>query len=701
MSIIQAMFAGSSALTNFGEAMTVIGNNLANANTTAFKASSSSFEDVLIQTVGGGQGNGASTQIGTGVGLADVRQNMVQGSFSQSANVTDLSIDGRGFFQVRDRTLATDEKLDQSGRPKDLFYTRAGGFTKNKEHLLVSSGGMVLQGWGLDDEGSTVDNPKDIDLSNYYIQGIKPTPTSLVTLGVNLDSTTTALPQTVPYNPEDSATFDHETSVRVFDSGGAGHDVRIQFRKAPMRVRATATTSNANLATKVVKFDLNLTDAQKAAGVKEDAVTVTLKPDKVGGTPLVSDSIPLPAGSQVLDLSKLTIGGKPLTDSLDATTGYQTQMKAAGGGTTTNMSGFGVFTLKFTLGLSDTLKAAKATSDQVTLTLTPVTGGTPLVADPITMKSGSQEVNLASLTSGGKPLALDPNTRYQIDYKTTGNSNIDNLVGTDSIPEIKGVDNDGTWEWHAVVENDQLDLSQRGANSNSLTALDLNSKNFETAAPGGVDYTQGKLIFNEKGQLQKEGSTPITLKFMGADSQQILFNFGDAVGNYGDSTNDFSMGAKSTLYEATPIPDVGNTGGNGCHQSTSPFSLLRLEQNGFPSGTLDKLAINEAGVVSGNFTNGQSKDLYQITIYDFDDEYSLEQVGSNLFNETNASGKARKNFAGTGSLGNIISYSLEQSNVDMSAEFVRMITTQRGFQANSRIVTVTDGMLEELLALKR
>lgn len=602
MSIIQAMFAGSSALTNFGEAMTVIGNNLANANTTAFKASSSSFEDVLIQTVGN-RGNGASTQIGTGVGLASVRQSMAQGSFSSTSNVTDLSIDGRGFFQVRDQTIAAADPLDQTGRPKDLFYTRAGGFTKNDSHQLVSSGGMVLQGWKLDDTGKHIGNPGDIDLKNYFVSGVDPTPTSLVNLGVNLDSTTKIKDQ--PYKPDDSATFDYETSVRVFDSNGVGHNVRIQFRKEPMQVPATY---NPNGTSTSIKVDVGLTDA---------------------------------------------------------------------------------------------LKAATPAEDKVTITLTPVNGGTAIKADPVTVTSGANSIDVSKLTSGGAPIVLPASTRYKIDYALEGKSKMLNVIGNDGVPEVQGEGNDGTWKWHLVVPNKELDLSQRSATSDSFTALDLDPKNL-TSGPTGADYTQGKLVFDNKGKLVNEGSVPITVKFLGADAQQILFDFGDAVSKYGDSTNDFSN--KTTLskkYEATLASDISNTGGAGCHQSTGPFSLLRLEQDGFTSGTLDKLAIGKDGIVSGNFTNGQTKDLYQVTLYDFDDEYSLEQVGSNLFNETNASGKARPNNPGSGRLGDIISFSLEQSNVDMSSEFVRMITTQRGFQANSRIVTVTDGMLEELLALKR
>lgn len=482
MSIMQAMFAGSSALINFGEAMTVIGNNLANANTTAFKASTSSFEDVLIQTVGSAK-SGGENQVGTGVGLSAIQQNMAQGSFISTSNVTDISIDGKGFFMVKDPNLLT--KLDTSGRPQDTFYSRAGSFKKDIKGDLVSSGGMVLQGWELDVDGQQVaGGTKAINLSTFT--NADPRATSKATVGVNLDSNTVAKDAALVYNPVDPSTYDFSTSIRVFDSRGRGHNVEIQFRK-------------------------------------------------------------------------------------------------------------------------------QQTAD------------------------------------------------------------------------------DNTWEWHAVTDE----------GDGVLKAIDQIAANVK-AAPTGAGYTSGVLKFNTLGKLSSEGSTPLLFSYDGAAPQEILFDFGDALTASADSTNDFSKKTLALLYDAgVLVAESNNTGGEGSIQVSSGFATLRLNQNGFPSGFLDKLAVNTDGEISGNYTNGQTKKLFQIALVDFDDEGALSQTGANLYKETVASGLPRVGTAQSGRLGAIVSNSLEQSNVDMSAEFVRMITTQRGFQANSRIVSVTDGMLEELISLKR
>ncbi|MBF0110256.1 MAG: flagellar hook-basal body complex protein [Magnetococcales bacterium] len=615
MSIIQAMFAGSSALTNFGEAMTVIGNNLANANTTAFKSSSSSFEDVLIQTVGN-QGNGASTQIGTGVGLADVRQDMTQGSFSATSNVTDLSIDGKGFFMVKDTSLAAEDAVDEAGRPKDTFYTRAGGFTKDLNGDLVTSGGMVLQGWELDEDGNQrAGGLTDLNLAKFV--NVSPTATSLVKVGANLDASTQAKDITVKYNPEDPSTYDFSTSVRVFDTKGTGHNVEIHFRKLPLAIPATMTGGDS---TRKMRFDINDPTGKAFVEGQELKIPVTF-------TSLKDNTEIL--GEYAYKVTKDDVGKKTISRSV-------------------------------------ALSEIKAKTD-------------------------------------GKAPALAEGVRYKlkVDPPSSSTVTIANVSGDDGVTEIKGVDNDNTWEWHSVVQNDELELGQRSASTTTLTALDLDKNNVKTA-PDGATYTSGRLMFDNQGRLVQEGSTPLKFQFLGAETQEILFDFGDALGKQGDATNDFSKKTLELTYSDTTLAsDLGNTGSDGCLQVTSGFATLRLEQNGFPSGYLDKLAVNQKGEVIGNFTNGQSKKLYQVALVDFDDETALEQVGSNLFAETVASGLPKIGEPTSGRLGEILSYSLEQSNVDMSAEFVRMITTQRGFQANSRIVTVTDGMLEELLALKR
>lgn len=126
-----------------------------------------------------------------------------------------------------------------------------------------------------------------------------------------------------------------------------------------------------------------------------------------------------------------------------------------------------------------------------------------------------------------------------------------------------------------------------------------------------------------------------------------------------------------------------------------------MQQNGYTTGALQSLSVENNGVVTGLFTNGQIKKIAQVAVADFLSPWGLNPIGSNLFAETLSSGQPLIGVAGTAGKGEIKPNSLEQANVDLAAEFVKMITTQRGFQANSRVITTTDDMFNEVVNLKR
>ena len=133
----------------------------------------------------------------------------------------------------------------------------------------------------------------------------------------------------------------------------------------------------------------------------------------------------------------------------------------------------------------------------------------------------------------------------------------------------------------------------------------------------------------------------------------------------------------------------------------SPSVTAFQTQDGYASGSLRGVSIDAEGIVTGSYSNGQLVPLYQIALADFPSYWGLAKIGSNLYAESRASGQPTPGTPGTGSLGNISPNSLEMSNVDLASEFVRMITTQRAFQANSRVITTSDEILSELINLKR
>lgn len=141
---------------------------------------------------------------------------------------------------------------------------------------------------------------------------------------------------------------------------------------------------------------------------------------------------------------------------------------------------------------------------------------------------------------------------------------------------------------------------------------------------------------------------------------------------------------------------------SGLTQFATGSSVTATNDNGYEAGSLKGFSIGGDGIITGSYTNGLSKTLGQIAVANFANPSGLEKVGSNLYAATTNSG----DFDGIGAEvgadgGSLIGGALEMSNVDLSYEFTQMITTQRGFQANSRIITTSDEMLQELVNLKR
>ncbi len=145
-----------------------------------------------------------------------------------------------------------------------------------------------------------------------------------------------------------------------------------------------------------------------------------------------------------------------------------------------------------------------------------------------------------------------------------------------------------------------------------------------------------------------------------------------------------------------------NGGVNGLTQfaSTASTAVLR-DQNGYTAGSLQNFSIDRFGLITGFFTNGTTASLARIVLADFNNPSGLLRVGDNMLQESANSGGAVLGFALEGSQSQLTSGALEMSNVDLAQEFTNMIVAQRGFQANGKVVSTSDEMLQELMSVKR
>lgn len=130
-------------------------------------------------------------------------------------------------------------------------------------------------------------------------------------------------------------------------------------------------------------------------------------------------------------------------------------------------------------------------------------------------------------------------------------------------------------------------------------------------------------------------------------------------------------------------------------------TIQDTKTDGYAAGSLNKTTIDTSGILVGSFTNGQSMNLGQIALATFNNPAGLDRVGDSMYAVSNNSGQAQIGASGVGGRGTFNPGTLEMSNVDLSQEFSNMIITERGFQANSKIITTSDEMLQELTNLKR
>ncbi len=220
-------------------------------------------------------------------------------------------------------------------------------------------------------------------------------------------------------------------------------------------------------------------------------------------------------------------------------------------------------------------------------------------------------------------------------------------------------------------------FSKTGVNTWDWTAgVDPADTTIAPATPGDPVVVQGSgsLTFDSAGVLQSMTGSPVTFEFSGgaAPGQVVNVAFGPVAGvGPGDPTTQFATASTTNSFR----------------------------QDGFAPGQLQSITIDLDGVITGQFSNAETIPLAQVGLGNFPNVEGLVAVGNNNLIESRNSGQALIGQARTGNLGAIRSSNLEQSNVDLATEFVKLIINQRAFQANTRTVSTTNELLANLVTL--
>jgi flagellar hook protein FlgE len=254
MGILTTMFSAVSGLNTYGNAMSVIGNNIANVGTVGFKSSHASFADLVSASLGGGSSVG---QVGLGVFLNDVQTSFTQGSLSNTGNTLDLAIDGNGFFELRDNAGA-------------VAYSRAGQFKLNNLGQIVDPSDRFLQGYQATATGVVLGTVGNITLSTATIA---PQATSTATVEANLNSADTV--PAAAFDVTDATTYNFSNGMTVYDSLGAQHQLRLYYVKAAANTWNLHSQIDGGAATAQTNLVFNSSGVLTAGGAQTFSLPIT------------------------------------------------------------------------------------------------------------------------------------------------------------------------------------------------------------------------------------------------------------------------------------------------------------------------------------------------------------------------------------------------------------------------------------------
>jgi flagellar hook protein FlgE len=282
---------------------------------------------------------------------------------------------------------------------------------------------------------------------------------------------------------------------------------------------------------------------------------------------------------------------------------------------------------------------------------------------------------------------------YQID----SNGNLGNLT-TISIPGERISPPSATTEFSFDINLDS-ETATNGTYSTSQSVFD----SLGNAIPLTLTFTkQAAAQTWSVAASVPSPNGPVTIN--GAATAAVTF---DSDGNLTAPAADRTLsivlanGADTPLAVSWDLYDASGANLDDITGFSSPSTTTFQYQDGYSSGVLRGISVDEDGVVTAAYSNGQLTPTYQIALADFPSYDGLAKLGQNLYSESLESGQPMPGVAGNGRLGSITPSAVEMSNIDLAQEFVKMITTQRAFQANSRVITTSDEILSELINIKR
>ena len=820
--MMRSLYSGVSGLKGHQTRMDVIGNNIANVNTTGFKSSRVTFADTLLQTQAGAaapSGNLGGTnpkQIGLGVGVASIDTIFTDGSVQATGKNTDLCLSGNGLFVVK--------------KGNETYYTRDGAFEFDAEgNYILPGSGLKVQGWmATNGELNTSGDVTDIQIASG--KSMEPTATSTATYANNINAATAIITKISGGKDNSTVTLSDGRTVNV--NAGQYHVGDVYETKTENKTYSN-TGAQVTVSDKVSPVTVTLKDGttHSFAYTSTDTAwsygyTLSANGDKIKAES--PQEVMLYGGNnrsvKAVEGNTYTVGG--LSAPIYYTTNGDAVTVNSGETVTLTLSDGTTHDVSTPAGQSFIVGTSTYTYPSGTSSVTGTVTGISVQFPITSIEVASKEGNNASLSVGGFALH-----NVQAGEDVTATSEKQLILKLENGDTVKK--NTGTYRVGGDYEGDKVTTAGQSITATSTNRVKIiladgtthedngtSGKTYKigdnyTYTVDSVDPTTGAVVSTpvttqitgyqilskissiqeqqDITQIDTTEQTDVTVTEVNDDmveassdnavvltmsdgttqtvtsgryelgnslSITTIINVYDSVGNVhnvpiyftktkvgsGETTNDGNQwtvslngldvtgktntiaeqdGSTTTVAMDPATLQFSSTGkllnGSGTIEltltdganktQTVALDVSQLTQytgnstvngkaDGNAAGTLSSVSIDSSGVITGTYTNGVKQTEAQVAVAQFNNAAGLTKTGNSLYQTSNNSGTA--NVKTASDLGCTITPSaLEMSNVDIASEFSDMIVTQRGFQSNSKIITVSDEMLETMINMKR
>ncbi|MGB6535855.1 MAG: flagellar hook-basal body complex protein [Xanthobacteraceae bacterium] len=662
MGIFDALTTAVAGLQAQSFALQNISGNVANSETTGYKETDASFEDMVSAAA-------ADDETSSGVVANSVATNTVQGTIQSTSVSTDMAIQGNGWFVVGQPTGEVDNQPTFSGVNA---YTQAGDFQLNSDGYLVNGSGYYLMGIPIDAAtGNPVgSSPQVLQFNNSFISAQA---TTAISYEANLPSTPTSgeiFPSDFANDPIAGAEIIGTGATIAPDAAASG----------------TGTVSNLTDSTLLSSLGFSANDEITLSDGTANKTTYTVTASSTIGD--LIDTINDGTSGNAAVTASLSNGDLVLTGNNDTATIGVAVTPATGSTSSASDLGFGGSNNNFeptnliTQSLSGTLNVSVGGGSPQTITIGTGTGDVETLAQLQTaVENLSGVIGTVNATNGDISLVAKDPTATLLVSGTGGASPSEFGIQNTSVTPGNGT----------VIGSDVSTFTNQSVDGGSITAYDSDGNplniQFRWAQTASAD---GQSVWNLFYQTNSSATgSQAAWQNVGTN---FMFN---ASGELTQPTNS-TLTLPSLSVNGDSLSNVQlNFGSNGLTQfanANGTAQVSQLQQNGYAAGQLESVAVDNQNQITGTFSNGQTVAMAQITLATFNGQDALQPLSGQAYAATADSGPPIY-----GATGTVVGSSLEGSNVDIATQFSDLIVAQQAYSANARVMQTADQMIQSLL----